>query len=131
MIATKITKAKLFWKIGDLDKKIIAIPYTDDVAYDVFVKECYDAGYRQVIITAEVMLSLIQKITMNRFRVSEIQLTENSSTEIQRISFEGQTTDGIAVKGFVQSNGLLGVSNEGFEKAAKAISKEVRKCVFG
>lgn len=127
----KVTKAKLFWKIGDWSKEIMAIPYTDDIAYDVFVKECYDAGYRQVIITAEVMLSLIQKITMNGFRVSEIQLTENSSTEIQRIRFDGQTADGIAVEGLIQSNGLLGISSEVFEKAAKAISKEVRKCVFG
>jgi len=114
-----------------LDKKIVVIPYTDNMAYDVFVKECYDADYRQVIITSEVMLALIQQVAMSQFRVSGVQLTENSSTEIQRISFEGKTADGIAVKGFVQSNGLLGVSGEVFEEAAKAISQEVRKCVFG
>jgi len=161
-----MTKAKLFWKIGDQTKKIITIPYNDDIEYYAFVRENRDAGYRQVIVTSEVIIYLIQKIVIDRFQVFEIEMTDNddefnaeisnllervdqnpaclselmsllsflaegSSIEIQRIKFKGRTTNDIAVMGFIQSNGLLGVSSEVFKETAEAISKEVRKFVFG
>ncbi len=162
----EMTKAKLFWKIGDQAKEIIAIPYSDDTEYYTFVKENHDAGYRQVIITSETMIHLIQKIIIDQFCVFEIQMTESddelnaeidnsldrvgrnpaclselmsllgflaekSSIEIQRLRFKGRTKDGIAVMGFIQSNGLLGVSKEVFEEAAETIGREVKRCVFG
>ncbi len=160
----KITKAKLFWKISDPTKEIIAIPYTDNTEYYAFVKEKQDTGYCQVIITSETMICLIQRIFINQFRVFEIQMTESDDDlnteisnllccadsqkptrwselitllrfvtestliQIQRIRFKGRTANGIAVLGFIQSNGLLGVNEEAFGKVAEAIGKEIRKC---
>lgn len=161
-----MNKAKLFWKIGDQTKEVIAIPYNDNMEYYAFVKESHDADYRQIIVTSEAMIHLIQQIIIDRFRVSKIEMTEDddelngeidnllncigqnpaylpelmsllsflaerSSIEIQRVDFQGRTLDDIAVMGFIQSNGLLGVSSEVFQETAKAISKEVRECVFG
>ena len=161
-----LKKAKLFWKRGDCVKKIIAVPYDDKIDYYTFVKENHDSGFRQVIVTSEAMIWLIQKIIIGKFRISEIEmaeddddlnqeisallnlvkqnpvfltelvsklefLAEKSSIEIQRIGFLGRTENGIAVQGFIQSNGLLGVSYNVSDKAFDAIGTEVGRCVFG
>ncbi len=82
VVSMEITKAKLFWKIEDQTEEIIAIPYIDDVEY--YTKEKLDAGYRQVAITTDVMLRLIQKIVANRFNVFEMQTEDDDelNTEI-------------------------------------------------
>lgn len=161
-----LEKAKLFWKLGDQPRKIIPVPYDDRVDYYMFVKEHHDAGFRQVIVTSEVMIQLIQKIVIRGFRVSRIEmvedddeldqqvrvlldriykkpaclselisllsfLSEKSSIEIQQISIRGRTEDGIAVEGFIQSNGLLGMNREVSDRAFADIGAEVGRCVFG
>lgn len=161
-----LEKAKLFWKPGDQTRKITAIPYDDKIEYYSFVKECHDAGFRQIIVTAETMIQLIQKIVVARFRVSEIEmaededefgeqvgilldrietnpaclselvsllgfLAEKSSIEIQRVSFMGRTEDGIAVEGFVQSNGVIGANREVSDKVFETVGVAVERCVFG
>lgn len=72
-------KAKLFWRIGDQTKKIIAIPYDDSYDYYSFVKEQHNAGYRQVIVTSESMINLIQVIVIGGFQVFEIEMAEDDS----------------------------------------------------
>lgn len=161
-----LEKAKLFWKPGDQAKKIIVIPYDDRMEYHSFVKECHDAGFRQIIVTSETMIQLIQKIVIARFRISEIEmaededefgeqvgilldrietnpaclselvsllgfLAEKSSIEIQRVSFMGRTEDGIAVDGFVQSNGVMGANRDVSDKVFEAVGAAVERCVFG
>lgn len=161
-----LEKAKLFWKLGDQPRKIIPVPYDDRMDYYMFVKEHHDAGFRQVIVTSEVMIQLIQKIVIRGFRVSRIEmvedddeldqqvrvlldriykkpaclselisllsfLSEKSSIEIQQISIRGRTEDGIAVEGFIQSNGLLGMNREVSDRAFADIGAEVGRCVFG
>ena len=161
-----LEKAKLFWKLGDQTRKITPVPYDDKMDYYMFVKKQHDVGFRQVIVTSEVMIQLIQKIVIRGFRVSRIEmaeeddeldqqirvlldriykkpaclselisllsfLSEKSSIEIQQISIRGRTEDGIAVEGFIQSNGLLGMNREVSDRAFADIGAEVGRCVFG
>ena len=72
-----LEKAKLFWKPGNQARKIVAVPYDDRMEYYPFVKERHDAGFRQIIVTSETMIQLIQKMVIARFRISEIELAEN------------------------------------------------------
>lgn len=57
-----LEKAKLFWKPGNKSRGIIVIPYDDRMEYYSFVKERHDAGFRQIIVTSETMIQLIQQI---------------------------------------------------------------------
>ena len=161
-----LEKAKLFWKPGNKSRGIIVIPYDDRMEYYPFVKERHDAGFRQIIVTSETMIQLIQKMVIARFRISEIELAENedefgeqvgillnrietnparlselvslldflaekSSIEIQRVAFMGRTEDGVAVEGFVQSNGVIGANREVSNKIFDIIGAAVERCVFG
>ena len=161
-----LENAKLFWKPGNQARKIVAVPYDDRMEYYPFVKERHDAGFRQIIVTSETMIQLIQKMVIARFRISEIELAENedefgeqvgillnrietnparlselvslldflaekSSIEIQRVAFMGRTEDGVAVEGFVQSNGVIGANREVSNKIFDIIGAAVERCVFG
>ena len=161
-----LEKAKLFWHPGNQARKIVAVPYDDRMEYYPFVKERHDAGFRQIIVTSETMIQLIQKMVIARFRISEIELAENedefgeqvgillnrietnparlselvslldflaekSSIEIQRVAFMGRTEDGVAVEGFVQSNGVIGANREVSNKIFDIIGAAVERCVFG
>lgn len=161
-----LEKAKLFWKPGNQARKIVAVPYDDRMEYYPFVKGRHDAGFRQIIVTSETMIQLIQKMVIARFRISEIELAENedefgeqvgillnrietnparlselvslldflaekSSIEIQRVAFMGRTEDGVAVEGFVQSNGVIGANREVSNKIFDIIGAAVERCVFG
>lgn len=161
-----LEKAKLFWKPGNQARKIVAVPYDDRMEYYPFVKERHDAGFRQIIVTSETMIQLIQKMVIARFRISEIELAENedefgeqvgillnrietnparlselvslldflaekSSIEIQRVAFMGRTEDGVAVEGFIQSNGVIGANREVSNKIFDIIGAAVERCVFG
>ncbi len=160
-----LEKAKLFWKPGDQVRKIIAIPYNDRMEYYSFVKERHEAGFRQIIVTSKVMIQLVQKIVIDRFRISEIEmaededefseqvgilldrietnpaylsdlvsllgfLAEKSSIEIQRVGFMGRTEDGIAVEGFVQSNGVIGANRGVSNKVFDIVGAAIERCVF-
>lgn len=161
-----LEKAKLFWKLGEEHKEIIAIPYDDKMDYYSFVKKCHDNGFRQVIVTSEAMIHLIEQIIRAGFRIPEIEmaeeeeefgndvrdlldrlekdrtllrclmtllgfLAERSSIEIQRVGFRGRTKSGVAVEGFVQSNGLMGANKEVSKKIFEAIGAAIKEYVFG
>ncbi len=53
-------KAKLFWKANNNSKEIFCIPYNDNVEYYTFLKKQHDSGFRQIIITSEIMVKLIE-----------------------------------------------------------------------
>ncbi len=59
-------KAKLFWKANDISKDIFCIPFDDNVEYYAFLKQYHDDGYRQIIITSEIMVSLIEHFVLDK-----------------------------------------------------------------
>lgn len=79
---------------------------------------------------------LLDRIETNPACLSELVsllgfLAEKSSIEIQRVSFMGRTEDGIAVDGFVQSNGVMGANRDVSDKVFEAVGAAVERCVFG
>lgn len=79
---------------------------------------------------------LLDRIETNPACLSELVsllgfLAEKSSIEIQRVSFMGRTEDGIAVEGFVQSNGVIGANREVSNKVFDIVGAAVERCVFG
>ena len=79
---------------------------------------------------------LLNRIETNPARLSELVslldfLAEKSSIEIQRVAFMGRTEDGVAVEGFVQSNGVIGANREVSNKIFDIIGAAVERCVFG
>lgn len=74
-------KYKLFWKIGDVNKHVVCQKYSDDEEYYSFLKKQYDIGYRQIIISSEVMIQLIKEFVMNfGLRVYRIEFMEADSS---------------------------------------------------
>lgn len=57
-------KAKLFWKLDDTFKVIFCVPFDDDLEYYVFLKQCHNDGYRQIIITSALMIELVEHFVM-------------------------------------------------------------------
>lgn len=72
-------KVKLFWKIGNPQKNIECIPYADGQDYYAFVKSNYDKGYRQIIISSEIMVELIKEFALKGYTVTSIQFAEEDS----------------------------------------------------
>ena len=57
----KYKKAKFFWKKSEVAKEISCLDYCEeDIEYYTFVKKCHDQGYRQIIITSELMVDLLE-----------------------------------------------------------------------
>ena len=74
-------KYKLFWKVGDVNKHVVCQKYSDDEEYYSFLKKQYDIGYRQIIISSEVMIQLIKEFVMNfGLRVYRIEFMEADSS---------------------------------------------------
>lgn len=82
-----IKKIKLFWKTGNSQKAIECIPYYDDQDYYSFVKSNYEQGYRQIIISSEIMVELIKEFVLSGYTVAEIQFAEEDT------DFEGDIQD--------------------------------------
>lgn len=59
-------KAKLFWKVNDNPKTIFCIPYDDEQEYYTFLKKCHSDGYRQIILTSEIMVNLIEHFVLEK-----------------------------------------------------------------
>lgn len=53
-------KAKLFWHARNGQRQICYVPFNDDCEYYVFLKEYHDKGYKQIIITSELMSGLMR-----------------------------------------------------------------------
>lgn len=83
-----LRKAKLFWKPGDNDapKEIFAFPYDDKVGYRSFVKELQDQGYRQAIVTSEIMIQIILAFALEHLRIQEIETIEDDEELQEQIN---------------------------------------------
>lgn len=59
-------KAKLFWK-KENDKEVInSVFYDDTTEYYTFLRKCKSEGYRQVIVTTEIMIELLRLAVLEK-----------------------------------------------------------------
>lgn len=74
----KMLKAKCFWKMGDIPKRVVSIPYNSDEEYYSFLRMQFEVGYRQIIISSEIMIEFIKDAVLNNnFSVYDILLSED------------------------------------------------------
>lgn len=87
-------KAKMFWKMNIVPKHIFCIPFDDNMEYYTFLKKCHDDGYRQIIITSEIMVQLIKDFVLKKeLSVYEIEFVEEDNdlkNEISELLMEVQ-----------------------------------------
>ena len=80
-------KAKFFWKINSLSKKIFCVPFSDSMEYYTFLKQQHNDGYRQIIITSEIMIRLLEHFVLKeRLSVYNIQFAEDDEDLASEIS---------------------------------------------
>lgn len=58
-------RCKLYRKLGDDSKKVYAIDYSTNEEYYDFLRKCNASGYRQIIISSELMVLLLKKAILN------------------------------------------------------------------
>lgn len=75
-------KAKLFWKKENDEYHIRSIPYDDTLNYYAFLQTYKEKGYKQIIITSEIMIQVIRESCLgkNHF-VQKIELENNPALE--------------------------------------------------
>ena len=70
-------KAKLFWVNENNNEVINSIPYDDKMEYYTFLRNCKTKGYRQVIVTTEIMIQIMRMFVVEKhFTVNKIELAE-------------------------------------------------------
>lgn len=57
-------------------------------------------------------------------------LSEKSSIDIQRIYFKGRTVSGMAVKFYLQSNGIIGIDDKNFASISEEISNLIARSLL-
>ena len=82
-------KAKLFWRLGDTSKKVISISYDETKNdYYSFLKKQFEAGYRQIIISSEVMIEIINHAVLSEgLKISEVLLSEDDDDAQTEIAY--------------------------------------------
>lgn len=79
-------KAKFFWKKNNSSKTISCIDYNDGMEYYSFIKDCHNQGYRQIIITSELMIEIITRFALEKnLLVFKIELAEDDSELAEEI----------------------------------------------
>lgn len=74
-------KAKLFWKFNELPKKISYLSMDDSLEYYTFLKKCHQDGFRQIIITSEIMIKLIEHFVLEaKYTIYSIEFVEEDET---------------------------------------------------
>lgn len=84
-------RTKLFWKMDAGARKIHCISYDSSIDNYAFLRNCHDQGYKQVIISSEIMIQLIceaclekgHKITKIEFVKEEAELEEEIQVILQ------------------------------------------------
>lgn len=85
MKAVVYKKAKLFW-CNDDENNIIAIPLVDDSDYYSFLRSCHNKGYRQIVVTSEIMMQIIRNVCSHDMRITKIEFMEEDPELDQEIS---------------------------------------------
>ena len=78
-------KAKLFWSNNDKNS-IIAMPLDDNVDYYSFLRSCRNMGYRQIVVTSEVMMQIIRNVYSQNMQITKIEFMEEDPELDQEIS---------------------------------------------
>lgn len=85
-------KAKVFWKINSNPKHIFCLPFDDNMEYYTFLKKCHNDGYRQVIITSEIMVKLIKDFVLKKelsvYNIEFIEEDNDLKDEISELLIE-------------------------------------------
>ena len=162
----KYEKGKFFRKLNTQDKRISCISMDEAIEYYTFIKKYYEQDYRQIIITSEMMIKLIETSIVDfNYSIYEIEfveddeylntevsdilnklcdnkayihklisylqfLSEKSSIDIQRVYFKGRTEQGLAVKFFIQSNGIIGIDENNFSMVSQQVSSLIERYMF-
>ena len=157
----EMRKGKLFQNVETREIKVF--PYDGVENYYTFIKETQDKGFRQSIITSDIMISLSEflllynkcAITFIDFFIededlqSEIKpilekmskdraywailkeklefLQKKESIEIKKVEFKEMTPQGAMISVFV--NGILSISDIGYDSFAEKVSKHVEGCL--
>lgn len=80
-------KAKLFWKVTNNSKDVFCIPFNDNVEYYSFLKQYHDDGYHQIIITSEIMVTLIEHFVLeDEFSVYNIEFMEDDQDLMDEVA---------------------------------------------
>lgn len=73
-------KAKLFWKVDSDVRKIHCISYDDNTEYYTFLRKCNEDGYKQVIISSEIMIQLIREACLGKgYKITKIEFVEEDA----------------------------------------------------
>lgn len=85
----RFEKTKLFLKMDSDSRHVHCVAYDDDADYYTFLRKCRSDGYRQVVITSEMMMQIIRHACLeNNYTISKIEFVEEDSdleTEIALI----------------------------------------------
>lgn len=73
-------KTKLFWKMDVTSRHIHGVLYDDNVEYYTFLRKCRNEGYKQVIITTEIMIQIIRYACLEKGQsIYKIEFVEEDS----------------------------------------------------
>lgn len=161
----RFEKIKLFRKMDGASEHVHYLPYDDNIEYYAFLRKCRDNGYKQVIVTSEIMIQILRYVCLkkeqrvykiefveddeelekeinillelminNKAYLSELLeklrfLSEKSSIDLKKIYIKG-TWDNCNVNYFIQSNGIIGINKESFEKVSEELKNLVEGCLF-
>lgn len=76
----KFQKTKLFWKVNSGKRHICCVSYDDNAEYYTFLRKCRDEGFRQVIVTSEIMIEIISNAYLKKeYSVYKLEFVEEDS----------------------------------------------------
>ena len=141
-----LTVGKLYFENGEVK----CIPYAgslDGRDYSTFVWRMRADGYRQVIVTSEIMLDYIKAVSSDgKRKVYKIELADDNKefeklqanvpevlqhlADRSSLSIKKIYVAGPAENYFIQSNGIVGVDEEHFDSVTKEIGEFVKECLY-
>lgn len=73
-------RTKLFWKMDAGLRKIHCESFDDNIDYYTFLIKCRDQGYKQVIISSEIMIQLICETCLEKgHKITKIEFVEEDA----------------------------------------------------
>lgn len=80
-------KAKFFWKMTEGGKLSTVLPLDENVEYYCLLKKYREEGFRQVIITSEIMIKIIEYFVLNKkYKNYKIDLMESDKDLNKKIN---------------------------------------------
>ena len=145
-------KGKLFRKIDTFPQKITCLAMDDSVEYYDFLKKCHINGFRQIIITSEIMIKFIDYFVLDfNYEIYSIEFMEDDkdlSEEInallnmtsiraaylsklkEQLLFKGRDAQGRALNFYLQSNGIFGINDAHYPIISEKIAELMEGYLF-